>query len=107
MKRAIRLLALTALSAFAQDRVITTIAGSERSFPRVPRALDAPFGALSGIAYDSRGNLLASDYDNNIVVRISPDGTLDVIGGNGIFGLSGDGGPGVTASLNHPYGLTA
>jgi hypothetical protein len=40
-----------------------------------------------------------------MIQRISPDGTISIIAGNGKSGFSGDGGPAAAASLNLPYGL--
>jgi sugar lactone lactonase YvrE len=81
--------------------VITTIAGSDWHFPAqsLP-ALSAPMGTITGIATDVAGNIYVTDDSNNLVDRISPDGTLTVVAGNGIKGFSGDGGPATSASLN-------
>jgi hypothetical protein len=93
---------LVAGGVFGQNGIITTIAGSDSFFPPGTQALNAPFGALAGIALDSDGSIVTSDYDNDIVVRVLPDGPLKVIGGNGIFGLSGNGGLATAASFSHP-----
>ena len=41
----------------------------------------------------------------NLVVKVSLDGILHVVAGNGIPGLSGDGGPATSAALSAPYGV--
>ena len=75
-------------------QIITTIAGTEFTFPARPiPAVSAPFGTVTGIAFDGKGNLYVADPDNSIVARIAPDGTLTVVAGNGKQGYSGDGGP--------------
>lgn len=59
----------------------------------------------SNIVKDPQGNLYIADFGNNMIQRISPDGTISIIAGNGKSGFSGDGGPAAAASLNLPYGL--
>jgi uncharacterized protein (TIGR03437 family) len=85
----------------APAQVITTVAGTDFFFPSTPLpALSAPLGNTQGVAIDAQGNVYAADSGNNIVVRISPNGALTVVAGNGIQGFSGDGGPATSASLN-------
>jgi len=57
------------------------------------------------VALDAQGNVYAADSYNNIVVRISPAGTLTLIAGNSNAGFSGDGGPANIATLNGPTGV--
>ncbi len=84
----------------ASQQVITTIAGKNWSFPiSTLQATDAPLGGVTGVAADGMGNIYVADPDNNVVVKISPDGTLKVVAGNRIQGYSGDGGPATSASL--------
>ncbi len=88
---------------FAQ--VITTIAGTSTLFPTPVQAKLAPLGQIGSVAVDKNGNVYAPDSGNNVVVRISPDGTLTVVAGNGIPDFSGDGGPATSASLFFPVGV--
>ena len=46
--------------------------------------------------------LFATDRDNHLLVKVSTDGILTVVAGNGIRGFSGDGGGATSASLNLP-----
>ncbi len=86
--------------------IITTIAGGGTvPLPVGGPSTNAPLGPLAGVAIDSAGNVLASDPDNNRVVRISAAGVLTLVAGNGIPGFWGDGGPAVAASLAAPTGL--
>ena len=95
-----------AVAAFAQQQIITTIAGTTFTFPPSPLpALSAPLGRVQGVAVDSKGNIYAADPQNSIVVRISPSGVMTVVAGSGIAGSSGDGGPATAASLNFPSGV--
>ena len=88
-------------------QVITTVAGGGwRAFPAsdIP-ATSAPLGTPWSPALDAQGNVYVADSYNNIVVRISPSGTLRVVAGNGNAGFSGDGGPATSASLDFPSGV--
>src|ERR1700736_5874784 len=91
--------------ALSQNNVITTIAGTDWLFPGDGRrALDAPLGGVVvlGIAFDKQGNYYIADPDNIMVFKVTPDGILTVVAGNGILGLSGDGGPSTDASMLRP-----
>ena len=99
-------LALGTCAAHLHGQVITTVAGTTWFFPTVSiPALSAPLGRVGNVAVDPVGNVYASDYDNNIVIRISPDGMAAVVAGNGINGFAGDGGLATSASLNGPIGV--
>src|ERR1043166_4621432 len=82
-------------------QVITTVAGTSFTFPTQTAAINAPLSQVYGVAVDTKGNVYTADLQNNIVVRISPGGTLTVVAGNLRFGFSGDGGPATSASLNN------
>jgi len=85
----------------ADAQVITTVVGTDWSFPPTPLpAIHAPLGNVTGVAVDNQGNVYAADGSNNIVVRIATDGMLTVVAGNGLAGYSGDGGPATSASLS-------
>jgi trimeric autotransporter adhesin len=58
-----------------------------------------------GLAVDGAGNVLLGDLGNRRVRRISPDGIIVTIAGNGVSGMAGDGGPAVEAQLGQPSGL--
>ena len=91
----------------AHAQLITTLAGTTWKFPQTPLpAANAPLGEVNGVAVDTNGNLFLSDTGNNMVMRVTPDGTLTVVAGNGIAGYSGDGGPATSASLSAPYNVT-
>src|SRR5439155_18993826 len=81
------------------------VAGTDWSFPfaTLP-AVDAPLGEVAGVAVDAKGNVFLSDQDNQLVMRVSPDGLLTVVAGNGRAGFSGDGGIASSASLSSVVG---
>jgi sugar lactone lactonase YvrE len=57
------------------------------------------------IVTDRLGNVFFSDYGTN-VRYINDNGIIINISGNEMQGFSGDGGPALSAELNHPYGIT-
>src|ERR1700676_4722780 len=93
--------------AFGQQ-VITTFAGTDWLFPGDSRpALQAPIGGLFtlDVATDRNGNYFICDADNGMVMRVGPDGIINVVAGNGLLTRSGDGGFAVYASLDTPLGI--
>jgi len=85
---------------------IKTIAGNGKKMfagdggPATGATLSFPHG----IAVDRNDNVLVSDKGNYRIRRISPDGTIQTIAGNGIRGNIGDGKPAAEASI---YGATS
>ncbi len=57
------------------------------------------------LAFDKHGNLYISDTGNNRIRRISPDGTITTVAGNGTFGDTGDGGDAAAAQLIQPTAI--
>ncbi len=58
-----------------------------------------------GLAVDAAGNLFIADFGNGRIRRVSPDGIISTVAGNGRGGFSGDGGPATNASLRFPGGV--
>jgi sugar lactone lactonase YvrE len=54
---------------------------------------------------DQQGNLYIADAGNNRVRKVTPDGMLTTMAGNGNAGSAGDGGRAVKAELFIPTGL--
>ena len=65
-------------------------------------AAKATFWGATGLVFDASGNLFVADTLNHAVRRISPDGIVITIAGNGTPGYSGDGGPATAAQLHDP-----
>ena len=59
-----------------------------------------------GIAIDNTGNIFVADENNNKVRRITPAGIITTIAGTGAEGFGGDNGPGTSALLNQPEGVS-
>ena len=87
--------------------IITTVAGtgiagfSGDGGPASQAQLNHP----EGVAVDASGNLYIADTGNNRIRKISPDGIITTVAGNGIAGFSGDNGPASQAQLNQPEGV--
>ena len=60
-----------------------------------------------GLVVLSDGTLYFSDTFNVRIRKISPDGTISTVAGNGDESYAGDGGPALDASMNAPRGLVA
>jgi len=70
-------------------------------------ALSAEVDLVYGICLDDTGNIYLDDWNNHLVRKVSKKtGIINFIGGNGVAGYSGDGGPATSAEIHSPYGLT-
>jgi uncharacterized protein (TIGR03437 family) len=63
--------------------------------------LNLPFG----VAVDAAGNLYIAEFGNNRVRKVSTNGNIGTIAGNGVSGYSGDKGQAASAQLNGPQGV--
>jgi uncharacterized protein (TIGR03437 family) len=68
-------------------------------------AVAAQLNQPMGVAVDSSGNLVIADTGNNRIRRVSSNGTITTIAGNGNASFFGDGGPAVRASVHAPQGV--
>src|SRR5262245_32679128 len=89
-------------SLVAQGNIITTVAGNgQRGFggdggPASEAMLNSP----GSVAVDSNGNIYIADWRNQRIRKISTNGIITTVAGNGQQGFSGDGGPAIDASLD-------
>jgi DNA-binding beta-propeller fold protein YncE len=90
--------------------VISRIAGSGIAglgvagpfgFPAKLSSLDHP----QNVAVNAAGDVFVADTYNNRVVKVTPQGQVIAVAGDGVAGYSGDGRPAVFAELNSPTGL--
>ncbi len=85
----------------APDGIITTVAGNGQydftgdGGPATSATLAYPYG----VAVAPDGSLIIADSDNVRIRRVTPDGKIDTIAGNGEYGSSGDGGPAKQATI--------
>lgn len=93
------------LRAAEMPRTISTYAGSgAKGFsgdnaPAIAAQLSGPYG----ITRAPDGALYICDCDNQRIRKVTPDGIISTVAGNGTRGYSGDGGPAADAQLNEPY----
>ena len=85
--------------------IVSTIAG----IPYIPGNLDgtgsaAQFWRPYGLTLDNEGNLLVADEWNHKIRRVTPDGVVTTVAGNGQIALVD--GPAQTASFNYPWDMT-
>ncbi|MEU1779172.1 hypothetical protein ABZ545_06735 [Streptomyces abikoensis] len=87
--------------------VITTVAGAgEPGFGGDGgKATDARLDHPYGLALDRFGNLYIEDFNNHRIRKVTPDGTISTMAGNGSEGGKGDGGPATEAQLNNVRGM--
>ena len=89
------------------DGRVWTVAGNGQS-GYVGEGLNAKETSLwtpGRIFIDKNGNLYVSEWHAQRVRRISPDGIITTVAGNGRSGYEGDGGPATEASLQSPNGI--
>jgi uncharacterized protein (TIGR03437 family) len=82
---------------------VSTFAGGKYGFAGDGGpAVSARFASPSGVAVDQQGNVYVADTDNLRVRKITPDGTIQTVAGNGRIGFSGDSGQAIQAAVNFP-----
>ena len=86
----------------APDGAATILAGAREGFADGAGAA-AAFHTPSGIAIDRSGNLLVADTGNNAIRRVTPQGVVSTVAGDGLAGWVD--GPGRQARFNGPTGV--
>lgn len=67
-------------------------------------ATKSALGNPTGVALDSSGNLYIADAFNNVVEKVTPQGTLSIVAGNGTAGAPTPGAA-TRSKLDEPYGV--
>ncbi len=84
-------------------------AASEKfPFPSIgdgKKARDVVLTLVDGVEVDNQGNVYISHRSKNRIRKVSKDGIITTIAGDGKVGFQGDGGLAIRASLNFPAGL--
>jgi hypothetical protein len=70
-------------------------------FPATLSSLDHP----QNVAVNAAGDVFIADTYNNRVVKLTPQGQVTAVAGDGAAGYSGDGRPAAFAELNEPTGV--
>ena len=92
-----------ALTFSTRAAIITTIAGTGRSFDEGILPTQAHFNSPRGIFVDPAGNVFIAVSENNRIRRIdSQTGLLSTVAGVRNPGFSGDGGPAIEAQFQLP-----
>jgi len=88
----------------ALDGVISTIAGVGTGgySGDGASALSAELNSPEGLAIDGLGNLYIADRVNNRIRKITTDGIITTVAGDGIAGFGGDTGSALLASISGP-----
>ncbi len=87
--------------------IVTRVAGSSRVGYSGDGGLasNAQLTDPNGLAVDRAGNLFIADSGNRRIRKVSKDGIITTVAGNGACCFSGDGGPAVSAAMDYPFGL--
>ncbi|MEO7692688.1 MAG: IPT/TIG domain-containing protein [Chryseolinea sp.] len=83
--------------------LVSTLAGSGEGAFADGVGIAAKFNAPSGCAVDDDGNVYVADKLNQRVRKISPDGVVTTLAGNGVVGFAD--GDARVAMFNAPFGL--
>ena len=97
------LLVLLAIAPLNAQLLVDTYAGGAIR-TGVP-ANNVDLGTITGISWDSSGNIVFSDSGYNVIRRVGTDGIITTIAGTGVTGFAGDGGPAASALINSPSRL--
>jgi sugar lactone lactonase YvrE len=93
----------------APDGTIATFAGTGQSGfsgdggPAAAAQLSGPYG----VRVDGRGNVYIADSRNRRVRKVTPDGIITTVAGDGGREARGEGGPATAASLGSPVDMVA
>jgi len=87
------------------DGVIVTIAGGGLGDATAATAPATAVVYASTLAMDASGNIYFGEDRPVRIRRLTPDGVVTTIAGNGTSGFSGDGGPALLAQLGQVAGL--
>ena len=87
--------------------LITTVAGNGigRYSGDGGRAASAELYAPAGVAADASGDLFIADRDNFCIRKVTANGIITTVAGNGTPGYSGDGGAATKTELSEPIGV--
>jgi len=82
--------------------LIYEFAGEDHDQGDGGKAIDAVLFFPYRVAWDSAGNLYIADANNNRIRKVTPNGIISTIAGNGSYVVSGDGGLAISAGIDAP-----
>jgi sugar lactone lactonase YvrE len=86
----------------APDGSVTTLAGNLEGYAD-GAGQQAAFNTPSGLALDSNGNLFVADTGNNRIRKVTPQGVVSTVAGDGTAGYAD--GPATQARFDSPIGI--
>ena len=87
----------------ADSQIVTTIAGGYVGDGMQARQASLDLQSQGAhISFDRTGSLYIADGAGGRVRKVSPNGIITTVAGNGTLGYSGDGGPATSAQLSSP-----
>src|SRR3989338_708550 len=87
------------------NNVINRIAGGGNDGRDGILALNAGLSGIFGIAIDGKGNIFISDKGANKIRKVTPDGLIYTVAGNGNISYNGDNIPATSAGISLPDGI--
>ena len=88
------------------DGTLSIVAGTgQRGTPVPGPATSSNLHDPEGLAVDAAGNLFIADSGNQMIEKVTPDGTLSIIAGSGAFDAPTPG-PATSSGFKYPYGVT-
>ena len=103
-----RVVIFSGTSLFASLLFAASVGADPGPYPDIgdgKKASEVVLTLVDGVAVDSEGNLFISHRSKNRIRKVTKDGIITTIAGNGIAGFSGDKGSALKASFNFPAGL--
>jgi sugar lactone lactonase YvrE len=85
------------------DGEATVFAGAGNIGFKYGKGSNAQFNNISGLATDASGNVFVADGNNSAIRKITPDGTVTTIAGNGVIGFAD--GEGKDARFYQPFDI--
>lgn len=90
--------------------IINTVAGTASKTgytgdggPATSATLHTPYTVCT----DALGNFYIADYANHVVRKVDVNGTITTFAGTGTSGVTGDGGPAISAAIASPWAVTS
>lgn len=88
--------------------ILSVVAGTGSSgMPAEGPATGTDLGSPAGLALDGGGDVYIADQGWGYVEKVTPNGMLSFVAGDGIQGTPTFGGPATASALDGPYGIAS